>query len=35
VDPADRVMLIGCGAALFGLRLAVRFTAGGDLRSAA
>ena len=28
VDPVGRVMLIGCGAALFGLRLAVRFTAG-------
>ena len=28
VDPVGRMMLIGCGAALFGLRLAVRFTAG-------
>ncbi len=28
VDPVGRVMLIGCGAALFGLPLAVRFTAG-------
>ena len=29
MDPAGRVMLIGWGAALFGLRLAARFTAGG------
>jgi hypothetical protein len=35
VDPVGRVMLVGCGAALFGLRLEVRFTAGRDLRSAA